>query len=113
MSEGNDGPCYETTASSHGHTGPQCAMQDTKESDLVSLEKRSERVLQNVRGVKNRLTKLLDGITRAEQCETDCAKDIQPQPKNRISSIENCIGFIDNESEQLNAIICELEDILK
>lgn len=93
--------------------GPQCATQDTKESDLVTLEKKSDKSLRSIREVKYRLAKLLDSVRRHERCEEDCAKEISVQPKNRIISIFNCFAEIDIEGEEINSLICDLEDILK
>lgn len=106
-----DEPCE--TSSSYGQPEPQCAMQDTKESDLVSLEKKSDKTLRNIKEVKFRLVKLLNNVRRVDTCEDDCVKEVSVQPKNRIISIFNCFAYIDSENEEMNAIICDLEDILK
>lgn len=111
MSEGNDGPCYETTASSSGHTGPQTAMQDTKPTDLQSLEARVDATWNNVKRVKDRLANLLNKIRDIDNGEKQ-GECIEKAPMNRISRIENVIDRIDNEGGDINQIISQLEEIL-
>lgn len=92
---------------------PCVPMQDTKESDLVTLEKKSGNTLRSIREVRYRLSKLVDDVRRVEPCENDCEKEIPVQPKNRIIGLFNCFVDIDKENEEMNALICDLEDILK
>ena len=101
MSEGNDG--YPTTA-----------MQDTKLSDLASLEGKTGSTIATARNLKIRFRKILAKLKNVDICE-DGSKDAseqEPGPGNRLGDVENGVRKIDNEIYDMNAIAETLEDIL-
>lgn len=101
-----DGPMTEMSEDSCG-TGTQ----DTKESDLASLERKSEQTLKNITRCKGRLLSLLSKVRGCEDGEKTCEAPEKAQ-QNRVNKVENVISKIDNESHEFNQIISNLEDIL-
>lgn len=110
MSEGNDGPCYDTTASG---TRPQRAMQeDTRQSDLVSLESKTGSTINTSRNLKLRFRSILAKLKNVETCDDENKEAPEPSPGNRLGGVENGVRKIDDEIDEMNAIAATLEDIL-
>lgn len=87
-------------------------MEERKESDLESLERRSNETLNSIREARCRLSNLLDSLRKTEQSEEERVNKEVPI-KNRLNIVENTVDKINNESAELNSIIAKLEEILR
>jgi len=87
--------------------------EDRKDSDLRSLEKRSEEILNNFRKVKERASNLHNTLVGREAAESLPEKTAEVPPENRINKITNIVEKMGNECASLNSILSDLEEILR
>lgn len=111
MSDDGYGGC-ETNACETDKTEPNCVMEDTKQSDLASLEAKTGNTIIASRNVKGRLRNILAKLKNVETCEESSKEAPEPCPSNRLGGIENGVRKIDNEIADMNAIAETLEGIL-
>lgn len=95
---------------------PQNAMccEQTKESDLTSLENMVGGVVGKAVATKLRIMKLLNDVRDIENIEDDRKEcSVSQKPENRLIVVKNRLIDIDGEIEEMNSLILQLEGILK